>query len=83
MFIKAENIIVSNMPLMMFAVYACILGLSWLGANMIVVGDLTTGELMSLFDLLYEYYDESDDAFHDFVMVTMSFYFHRSVSQRF
>ena len=24
MFIKAENIIVANMPLMMFAVYACI-----------------------------------------------------------
>lgn len=33
---------------MMFAVYACILGLSWLGTKMIVVDDLTTGELMSL-----------------------------------
>lgn len=48
MFVKAENIIVANMPLMMFTVYACILGLSWLGAKMIVVDDLTTGELMSL-----------------------------------
>lgn len=38
MFVKAENIIVANMPLMMFTVYACILGLSWLGAKMIVIG---------------------------------------------
>ena len=33
---------------MQFTVYACILGISWLGANMIVGGSLTTGELMSL-----------------------------------
>ena len=44
MFIKAENIIVANMPLMMFTVYACILGLSWLGAKMIVVGGTSLRE---------------------------------------
>ena len=68
---------------MMFAVYACILGLSWLGANMIVVGDLTTGELMSLFDLLYEYYDESDDAFHDFCYGYHEFCFCRAYYRGF
>lgn len=49
MFIRAENLVVSNMPVMMGTIYACILMISWVGAKMIVVGDLETGELMSLF----------------------------------
>lgn len=49
MFIRAENLVVSNMPVMMATIYACILMISWVGAKMIVVGDLETGELMSLF----------------------------------
>ena len=48
MFLSAEKIVVMNMPLMQFTVYACILGISWLGAHMIVASQLTTGELMSL-----------------------------------
>ncbi|MCI8282797.1 MAG: ABC transporter ATP-binding protein [Lachnospiraceae bacterium] len=48
MFIKAESIVALNNPVMMFVVYSCILGLSWLGAQMIVGGSLTTGELTSL-----------------------------------
>lgn len=73
MFIKAENIIVANMPLMMFAVYACILGLSWLGANMIVVGDLTTGELMSLLTYCMNIMMSLMMLSMIFAMVTMSF----------
>ena len=73
MFIKAENIIVANMPLMMFAVYACILGLSWVGANMIVVGDLTTGELMSLLTYCMNIMMSLMMLSMIFVMVTMSF----------
>lgn len=48
MFVKAESVIACNMPVMMLAVYACILIISWLGAHMIVRGSLTTGDLMSL-----------------------------------
>ena len=48
MFIKAETIIVYNMPIMMFTVFTCILTISWVGSHMIVAGDLTTGDLMSL-----------------------------------
>ena len=48
MFVKAEKILSYNAPLMQFAVYSCILGISWLGAKMIVTDQLTTGELMSL-----------------------------------
>ncbi|MBQ2258554.1 MAG: ABC transporter ATP-binding protein, partial [Lachnospiraceae bacterium] len=48
MFLRAEKLVVINMPLMQATVYACILVISWLGAKSIVVGGLTTGELMSL-----------------------------------
>lgn len=47
-FSKAEAVLAFNAPAMQFTVYACILGISWLGANMIVGSELTTGELMSL-----------------------------------
>lgn len=48
MFVKAEKILSFNGPLMNLTVYSCILGISWLGAKMIVAGDLSTGNLMSL-----------------------------------
>ena len=51
MFVKAENVIVFNAPAMQFAVYGCILLISWLGAHMIVgTGEtvLTRGDLTSL-----------------------------------
>lgn len=48
MFVKAEKILSYNAPLMQITVYGCILGISWLGARMIVSDTLTTGELMSL-----------------------------------
>lgn len=48
MFVKAESIVAFNAPLMQFTVYSCILGISYLGAKMVVADTLTTGELMSL-----------------------------------
>ncbi len=47
-FLKAEKNIIYNGPIMQVTVYSCILLISWLGAKMIVVDALTTGELMSL-----------------------------------
>ena len=47
-FLKAENNIIYNAPIMNATVYTCILLISWIGAKMIVAGDLTTGEMMSL-----------------------------------
>lgn len=47
-FLKAENNIIYNAPIMNATVYTCILLISWMGAKMIVAGDLTTGEMMSL-----------------------------------
>ncbi len=47
-FVKAENNVIINAPIMQFTVYSCIILISWLGAKMIVGSQLTTGELMSL-----------------------------------
>jgi ATP-binding cassette subfamily B protein len=47
-FVKAEKIIVFNSPLMQFCIYVCTLLICWLGAQMIVQGTFTTGQLLSL-----------------------------------
>lgn len=47
-FIKAENIVVLNAPIMQFMVYSCILLISWVGAHMIVSDKLQTGDLITL-----------------------------------
>ena len=49
MLLKGENIIIFVSPVMQLTVFSCILLLSWFGAKMIVVRELTTGELTSLF----------------------------------
>lgn len=53
-FMRAQNALITCMPLMMFCVYACMLLISWFGAGKIVdsgndpaIG-FTTGQLMSL-----------------------------------
>ncbi len=48
LFVKAENAMVSVSPIMMLTVYGSIIAVSWLGANMIVGSELTTGELTSV-----------------------------------
>ncbi|MGI6021320.1 MAG: ABC transporter ATP-binding protein [Lachnospiraceae bacterium] len=49
LFVKAETHVITVMPIMTAIVYACLLLISWFGAHYIVIsGELTTGELMSL-----------------------------------
>ncbi len=48
LFMKAEKVLVLNGPVMSITVYSCIMLISWIGAHMIVGGELTTGELTSL-----------------------------------
>ncbi|MBR6489454.1 MAG: ABC transporter ATP-binding protein [Muribaculaceae bacterium] len=49
LFVKTESLMALNHPVMMIVVYGCIISLSWFGAKHIVGGDLTTGQLTSLF----------------------------------
>ena len=72
MFVKAERIVTNNGPLMMFTVYACILGISWLGAKIIVSETLTTGQLMSLLTYCMNILMSLMMLSMIFVMVTMS-----------
>ncbi len=44
---KAERLIICNMPFMQLVIYACIIAVLWIGGNMIVVGDMQTGHLVS------------------------------------
>ena len=51
-FSKAEKIMACISPLMQFAIYSCILAISWFGAKIIIqtgMTELTTGELMTMF----------------------------------
>lgn len=48
-FSKAQSIVAFNNPILQFAIYVCMLLISWLGAKFVVGGSLTTGELVSMF----------------------------------
>ncbi|MCI6991584.1 MAG: ABC transporter ATP-binding protein/permease [Clostridiales bacterium] len=72
MFLSAEKILSWNSPLMNATVYTCILLISWLGANMIVGGSLTTGELMNLLTYCMNILMSLMMLSMIFVMVTMS-----------
>ena len=54
-FCKAEKILALNNPIMQLCVYACMLSISWVGAQMVVASGnngamgLTTGQLSSMF----------------------------------
>ena len=52
LFEKAEGMMAIINPVMNIAVYGCVIALSWFGAQQIVGGSLTTGELTSMFSYI-------------------------------
>ena len=72
LFTKAENVLALNSPLMQLTVYSCILLISYIGARMIVVGDMSTGDLMSLLAYCMNILSSLMMLSMIFVMVTMS-----------
>lgn len=68
----AEKILSFNMPLMQFCVYTCMLLISWFGARLIVSGNLTTGQLMSLITYAMHILMSLMMLSMVFVMITMS-----------
>ena len=72
LFTKAEAMICLNMPIMQFAVYTCILVISWMGAHMIVSNTLTTGDLSMLLTYCMNILMNLMMLSMIFVMVTMS-----------
>ena len=77
-FAKAEKILSLNSPIMMMCVYACMLSISWVGAQMVVqsgnnpLNGLTTGELSSMFTYTTQILMGLMNLSMVFVMMTMS-----------
>ncbi len=77
-FSRAEKILALNSPIMMFCVYACMLAISWFGAQMVVASGnnelfgLTTGGLSSMFTYTTQILSGLMMLSMVFVMMTMS-----------
>ena len=44
--IRAEKIVVCNLPFMQLTMYACIIAILWFGGHMVVAGSMLTGQLI-------------------------------------
>lgn len=71
-FSLAERILIYNNPLMSGCVNACMLLVSWIGAQHIVMGSMTTGNLMSFFTYIMQILGNLMMLSMVFVMFTMS-----------
>ncbi len=71
-FVKAEKLLAFNMPLMQFAIYGCLLLISWFGAHFIVSSTMTTGELTSLISYTMQILISLMMLSMVFVMITMA-----------
>ncbi len=81
LFVKAEGLIALNAPVMMFVVYGSVICLSWFGARFIVAGNLTTGELTSMFSYIMGVLMSLMMLSMIFVMITMSLASCRRISE--
>lgn len=70
--VKAESRLAFNNPVMMLVIYGCMIALSWFGAQHIVIGDLTTGELTSMFSYVMSMMMSLMMLSMVFVMITMA-----------
>ena len=77
-FSRAEKILALNSPIMMGCVYACMIAISWIGAQMVVASGndplfgLTTGGLSSMFTYIGQILSSFMMFSMVFVMMTMS-----------
>lgn len=71
-FSLAERILALNSPLVQGCVYACMILVSWLGAKQIVIGNMSTGNLMSFFTYIMQILSSLMMLSMVFVMITMS-----------
>lgn len=72
LFVKAESLVALNNPSMMLVVYGCIISLSWFGAQHVVAGSITTGNLTSMFSYVMSILVSLMMLSMVFVMITIS-----------
>jgi len=70
--VKAERLMALTSPVMNTVVYGCIIALSWFGAQFVVSGQLTTGQLTSLFTYVMTIFMSLMMLSMIFVHITMS-----------
>ncbi len=73
LFSKAEGRTAINNPVMLLVVYGCMIVLSWFGAQYIVIGDMSTGNLTSMFTYIMSIMMSLMMFSMFFVMMTLSF----------
>ena len=71
-FKKAEKIVAFNSPVMQLTIYSCILLISWIGAKLIVGGDMQTGQLSSIITYAWQILSSLMMISMVFVMVIIS-----------
>ena len=71
-FKKAEKIIAFNGPVMQFTIYACILLISWIGSQLIVGGEMGTGQLSSIITYAWQILSSLMILSFVFVMIIMA-----------
>ncbi len=72
LYVKAESLMAINHPVMNMVVYGCIIAISWWGAHFVVSGQISTGQLTSLFTYVMSILMSLMMLSMIFVQVTMS-----------
>ena len=72
LYVKAESLMAITHPVMNLVVYGCIIAISWFGAQLVVGGSLTTGQLTSLFTYVMSIFMSLMMLSMIFVQITMS-----------
>ena len=79
--VKAESLLAFNGPAMMMVIYSCIILISWVGAHLIVGGEMSTGNLTSLVSYVMSIMMSLMMLSMIFVMITMSLASIRRISE--
>lgn len=72
LFVKAENKVILNGPVMQLTIFTTMIIISWVGAHMVVTNDLSTGDLMTLITYCLNILANLMMISFMFVMLTMS-----------
>lgn len=72
-FIRVEKLQALNNPVMMLALEFCFVGISWIGAGYISVGDMTTGDLAGFINYAFQIMTYISTMVLSFVQVSASF----------
>ncbi len=80
-FVKVENLLAFNNPIMMLALEFCFIGIAWIGAKFISVGEMTTGDLTGFITYAFQIMSYMAMLVLSFVQLASSFASLRRVSE--